>query len=40
MIGTVTFDGLTQGRLWKDLAVQLTDVGDLARACRSSRRRR
>jgi hypothetical protein len=26
MIGTVTFDGLTQGRLWKDLAVQLTDV--------------
>ena len=26
MIGTVTFDGLTQGRLWKDLAVDLTDV--------------
>jgi hypothetical protein len=26
MIGTVTFDGLTQGRLWKDLAVELTDV--------------
>jgi hypothetical protein len=26
MIGTVTFDGLTQGRLWKDLSVQLTDV--------------
>jgi hypothetical protein len=26
MIGTVTFDGLTQGRAWKDLAVQLTDV--------------
>ena len=25
MIGTVTFDGLTQGRLWKDLAIQLTD---------------
>ena len=25
MIGTVTFDGLTQGRAWKDLAVQLTD---------------
>ena len=26
MIGTVTFDGLTQGRLWKDLSVDLTDV--------------
>jgi hypothetical protein len=26
MIGTVTFDGLSQGRLWKDLAVELTDV--------------
>ncbi len=26
MIGTVTFDGLTQGRLWKDAAVELTDV--------------
>ncbi len=26
MIGTVTFDGLTQGRLWKDTAVELTDV--------------
>jgi len=26
MIGTVTFDGLSQGRLWKDLAVDLTDV--------------
>jgi hypothetical protein len=26
MIGTVTFDGLSQGRLWKDLAIQLTDV--------------
>ena len=25
MIGTVTFDGLSQGRLWKDLAVQLND---------------
>jgi hypothetical protein len=25
MIGTVTFDGLSQGRLWKDLAVELTD---------------
>jgi hypothetical protein len=25
MIGTVTFDGLTQGRLWKDLAIELTD---------------
>ncbi len=25
MIGTVTFDGLTQGRPWKDLAVQMTD---------------
>ncbi len=25
MIGTVTFDGLTQGRAWKDLAVQMTD---------------
>jgi hypothetical protein len=26
MIGTVTFDGLTQGRAWKDLAIQLNDV--------------
>ena len=26
MIGTVTFDGLTQGQLWTDLAVTLTDV--------------
>ena len=26
MIGTVTFDGLSQGRLWKDLAVDLTDA--------------
>jgi hypothetical protein len=26
MIGTVTFDGLSQGRLWKDIAVDLTDV--------------
>ena len=26
MIGTVTFDGLTQGKLWKDLAIELTDV--------------
>jgi hypothetical protein len=25
MIGTVTFDGLSQGRLWKDVAVQLND---------------
>ncbi|HYM57324.1 MAG TPA: fenitrothion hydrolase [Solirubrobacteraceae bacterium] len=25
MIGTVTFDGLSQGRLWKDLAVRLND---------------
>jgi len=25
MIGTVTFDGLSQGRLWKDLAIELTD---------------
>ena len=25
MIGTVTYDGLSQGRLWKDLAVQLND---------------
>jgi hypothetical protein len=25
MIGTVTFDGLTQGRAWKDLAVRMTD---------------
>jgi hypothetical protein len=25
MIGTVTFDGLSQGQLWKDLAVQLND---------------
>jgi hypothetical protein len=26
MIGTVTFDGLSQGRLWKDVAVELTDA--------------
>jgi hypothetical protein len=26
MIGTVTFDGLTQGRLWKDIAIELTDA--------------
>ena len=26
MIGTVTFDGLSQGRLWKDLAIDLTDL--------------
>ena len=26
MIGTVTFDGLSQGRLWKDTAIELTDV--------------
>ena len=26
MIGTVTFDGLSQGRLWKDFAIDLTDV--------------
>ena len=25
MIGTVTFDGLSQGQLWSDLAVQLSD---------------
>ncbi len=25
MIGTVTYDGLSQGQLWKDLAVQLND---------------
>ncbi|MEO8687261.1 MAG: fenitrothion hydrolase [Solirubrobacteraceae bacterium] len=25
MIGTVTFDGLSQGRLWKDVAIQLND---------------
>jgi hypothetical protein len=25
MIGTVTFDGLSQGQLWKDLAVELND---------------
>ncbi len=25
MIGTVTFDGLTQGSAWRDLAVQMTD---------------
>ena len=25
MIGTVTFDGLSQGQLWKDLAVRLND---------------
>ena len=28
MIGTVTFDGLSQGQLWKDLAVQLNDGFD------------
>jgi hypothetical protein len=26
MIGTVTFDGLSQGRLWKDTAIRLTDA--------------
>ena len=26
MIGTVTFDGLSQGRLWSDIAVALNDV--------------
>jgi hypothetical protein len=26
MIGTVTFDGLTQGQLWKDVSVDMTDV--------------
>jgi hypothetical protein len=26
MIGTVTFDGLTQGQLWKDVSVELTDA--------------
>jgi hypothetical protein len=26
MIGTVTFDGLSQGRLWKDTAIELTDA--------------
>ena len=26
MIGTVTFDGLSQGRLWKDIAIELTDA--------------
>ena len=26
MIGTVTYDGLSQGQLWKDLAVQLSDA--------------
>ena len=31
MIGTVTFDGLSQGRLWKDLAIELTDVVTSAR---------
>jgi len=25
MIGTVTFDGLSQGRLWRDIAVELTE---------------
>jgi hypothetical protein len=25
MIGTVTFDGLSQGRLWKDLSIQIVD---------------
>jgi hypothetical protein len=25
MIGTVTYDGLSQGQLWKDIAVQLSD---------------
>ena len=31
MIGTVTFDGLSQGQLWKDLAVQLNDGFERAR---------
>ena len=31
MIGTVTFDGLSQGRLWKDIAIELTDVVTSAR---------
>jgi hypothetical protein len=26
MIGTVTFDGLSQGRLWKDLSIEITDA--------------
>jgi hypothetical protein len=26
MIGTVTFDGLSQGRLWKNIAIELTDT--------------
>ena len=26
MIGTVTFDGLSQGRLWKNIAIELTDA--------------
>ena len=38
MIGTVTFDGLSQGQLWKDLAVQLDDGFDGARHQRSRRR--
>ena len=38
MIGTVTFDGLSQGRLWKDIAVQLND--GLTRSGSGSRRRR
>ena len=31
MIGTVTYDGLSQGQLWKDLAVQLNDGFEHAR---------
>ena len=40
MIGTVTFDGLSQGQLWRDLAVQLNDGLSHARRSGSRRRRR
>ena len=28
MIGTVTFDGLSQGQLWKDVSADVVDVLD------------
>ena len=28
MIGTVTFDGLSQGEAWRSLSVELVDAGD------------
>ena len=40
MIGTVTFDGLTQGTLWQDFAEDSLGVGRLARVRRRDRSRR